>query len=138
MSVAQNKALVQRYNKEVIESGNMNLLKQILTTDFTNHSALQGMSSGIDGMIYFFTGILHAAFSDIKVDIQDMIAEGDKVTTRKVITGTHQGALMGIPATGRQVAIKVIDILTVENGRIKEHWGENNFGSVIQGLGTPG
>jgi predicted SnoaL-like aldol condensation-catalyzing enzyme len=77
MNVAQNKALVVRYNKEVIETGDVELLKQLVTADFINHSALEGMSAGIDGLIYFFTGILHAAFTDLRVDIQDMIAEGD-------------------------------------------------------------
>ena len=134
MSIAQNKAVVVPYNKEVIETGNMDLLKEMVTPDFTNHSALEGMSAGIDGLIYFFTGILHTAFTGLKVDVQDMIAEGDKVTTRKVITGTHQGTLMGIPATGKQVTIKVIDILTIDNGKIKEHWGENNFAAVMQSL----
>jgi predicted ester cyclase len=134
MSIEQNKSLVVRYNKEVIETGNLELLKELATPDFINHSALEGMSAGIDGLIYFFTGILHTAFPGLKVNILDMIAEGDKVTTRKSITGTHHGAIFGIPATGRQVEIKVIDILTIENSKIKEHWGENNFASVIQSL----
>lgn len=134
MSIVQNKSVVEQYNKKVIEAGNMELLQQMVTPDFTNHSALPGMSRGIDGLIYFFTSILHPAFPGLKVEIQDMIAEGNKVTTRKVITGTHNGPLMGMPATGRPVTIKVIDILTIENGKIKEHWGENNFAAVIQSL----
>ncbi len=134
MGTAQNKLIVEKYNKEVIEPGNIELLKEILTEDFINHSALPGMPSGIDGMIYFFAEVLHKAFAEITVEIKEMIAEGDKVTTRKEIKGTHQGPLLGIPATGKKVVIKVIDILTIENGKVKEHWGENNFASVIQTL----
>ncbi|MDR3679516.1 MAG: ester cyclase [Flavipsychrobacter sp.] len=134
MSLAQNKSLVVKYNKEVIETDNMVLLQEMVATDFINHSALEGMSPGIDGLIYFFTDIMHSAFSSLKVDVQDMIAEDNKVTTRKVITGIHQKPLFGIPATGKQVTIKVIDILTIENNKIKEHWGENNFAAVIQSL----
>ncbi|WP_207534494.1 ester cyclase [Desertivirga arenae] len=56
-----------------------------------------------------------------------MLAEGDKVVSRKEISATHTGELMGIPATGKTITLKVIDILALENGKICDHWGENNF-----------
>ncbi|TDW48825.1 putative ester cyclase [Flavobacterium sp. 270] len=134
MKTEENKALLVKYNKEVIENGDMNFFREIATSDFLNHSAPEGMPSSIDGVIYFFTNILHAAFSEIKVEVLDMIAEGDKVVTRKLISGTHTGDLFGIAPTGKNVEIKVIDIFTVYDGKLKEHWGENNFGEVIQSL----
>lgn len=134
MSVEQNKSLVLKYNKEVIENCNMEIFKEITTPDFINHSAAEGIAGDREGMIHFFSGILHQAFPGLKVNILDSIAEGDKVTTRKIITGTHQGMLLGIPATGKNVRISIIDILTIENGKVKEHWGENNFLAVIQSL----
>ena len=66
--------------------------------------------------------------------LHEMIAEANKVTTRKTISGMHSSELFGIPATGKKVAITVIDILTIDNGKIIEHWGENNFGAVMQSL----
>lgn len=134
MSITENKSIVVQYNKEVIEGGNMELLKDMVSTNFVNHSAIPGMPEGVDGLIYFFTNILHSAFAELQITIHDMIAEGDKVTTRKEITGTHQSALMGIPATGKSVTIKIIDILAIKNGKITDHWGENNFTSVLQNL----
>ncbi|MDI6838648.1 MAG: ester cyclase, partial [Rhizobiaceae bacterium] len=62
------------------------------------------------------------------------IAEGDKVTTRKTISGVHSGTLMGIPATGRDVAISVIDIVRVEDGRYAEHRGLNTLSNVLAAL----
>ena len=66
--------------------------------------------------------------------IHDQIAEGDKVTTRKTITGTHEGALLGIAPTHKQIAIDVIDIVRIENGQYAEHWGINTLSSVIASL----
>ena len=134
MNTEANKALVTRYNKEVIEGGNMEVLKQITSPQFINHSGAPGMPEDLEGMIFFFTGILHGAFSDVKVESKEMLAEGDKVATRKEIHGIHTNELMGIPATGKTIIIKVIDILTVYDGLITEHWGENNFSAVVQGL----
>jgi predicted ester cyclase len=132
MSIDQNKALLVSYNNEVIEKGNMDFFRQIAAPDFLNHSAPKGMPASIDGIIYFFTDILHAAFTDIQVEVLDMIAENDKVATRKIITGTHTGALFGIAPTGKKITIKVIDVFTVSGGKLKEHWGENNFGAVVE------
>jgi len=134
MSTEQNKALVVTYNKEVIEKGNMDVLKEIAVAGFVNHSAGAGMPSGLDGMEYFFTNILHAAFTNITVSVEDMVADDHKVATRKVISGTHTGELMDIAPTGKKVTINVIDILTISNGKITEHWGQNNFTEVIQSL----
>lgn len=99
MSIQKNKELINRYNTEVIEDGNMETFKAISSTEFINHSAVEGMDPGQQGMIYFFSQLLHPAFPDLKVEILDMIAEENKVTTRKRITATHQGNLMGIEAT---------------------------------------
>ncbi|MBS7562910.1 ester cyclase [Mucilaginibacter sp. Bleaf8] len=134
MSTEANKSLITRYNKEVIEGGNMELLKEMVSPDFVNHSGVPGMPEGVDGLIYFFTGILHGAFSDIKVEIKDMFAEDNKVATRKEITAIHTMELMGIPASQKHVIIKVIDILAVNDGKITDHWGENNFFTVLQSL----
>lgn len=134
MSTEQNKSLVVQYNKEVIEKGNMKILREIAAQDFINYSAPEGMPSGLDGMEYFFTNILHTAFSDIEVSIEDMIADEHKVATRKVIYGTHSGKLMDIAPTGKKVAINVIDILAISNGKITGHWGQNNFSEMVQSL----
>lgn len=134
MNTETNKVIVTRYNKEVIQGCDMELLKSLISPDFVNHSAAPGMPEGVDGLVYFFKEILHQAFSDITVDIKEMLADGDKVVTRKEITGTHTGTLMGIPATGQTVTLKVIDILAIREGKISDHWGENNFIGVLQGL----
>lgn len=134
MSTEQNKELVKRYNHEVIQGGNMEVLRQLAAPDFINHSAPEVMDAGIEGMVYFFSSILHAAFSKLIVTVHDMVAEDNRVVTRKTISGVHTGSLMGIEPTGKPINITVIDIITVDNGRLLSHWGENNFAAVVQSL----
>ena len=129
-----NKEVVRRFNVECIQNGNEAEFHALMAPDLVNHSAPPGMSSGAEGMWNTFQNILRPSLSEMKVTIHDQIAEGDKVTTRKTISGVHSGTLMGIPATGHNVAISVIDIVRVENGRYAEHWGLNTLSSVLTAL----
>jgi predicted ester cyclase len=128
-----NKLIVQRFNKEVIERGNLDSFNELMDSKFINHSAPAGMN-GSDSMWNTFTKILQPAFPDLKVEIYDQIAEGDKVTTRKAITGTHLGELMEIQPTAKKIRIDVIDIVRIQDGKYREHWGINNFQSVVDEL----
>jgi predicted ester cyclase len=85
-------------------------------------------------MLHTFNRVLRPAFPDLRVEIHDQIAEGDKVTTRKTVHGTHQGELMGIAPTNKRISIEVIDIVRLENGRYVEHWGVNTLPSVLVSL----
>ena len=130
----QNKAIVVRFNKEVIEQGNIETFYSLVAEDFINQTAPPGAPNGRDSMINFFTQILRPAFPDLQAIIYDQIAEGDKVTTRKAFQGTHSGELMGIPATNKKVVIEVIDIIRLRDGKYIEHWGINNMQSVMAEL----
>jgi len=82
-------------------------------------------------MLFTFQRVLRPAFPDLKVEIHDQVSEGDKVTTRKTLRGTHRGELLGIAATDEAVTIDVIDIVRLEDGRYAEHWGVTTLGSVL-------
>lgn len=132
-----NKAAVRRFNEAVIERGEEAAFRELVRADLINRSAPAGSPAGPEGMLSFFNQVLRPAFPDLRVEIHDQIAEGDKVTTRKTIRGTHRGALFGIPATGRAVAIEVIDIVRLVEGRYAEHWGAHDLDSVVTSLATP-
>lgn len=123
MPAYENKEIVRRFNTEVIEQGNAKAFEALMAADFVNHSAPSGAPTGPQGMWNTFQNLLRPALSDLKVTIHDQIAEGDRVTTRKTNSGIHSGTLLGIPATGKQIAIQVIDIVRVEDGKYAEHWG---------------
>ncbi|WP_342088108.1 ester cyclase [Dyadobacter sp. OTU695] len=129
-----NKAVVRRFNQEVIGEGNLESFKELMHEQFVNRSAPDGMSNGADGMLYFFNEILRPAMPDVHVTIHQQVAQGDLVTTRKTISGTHTGTLLGIPATGRVVNIDVIDIVRVKDGKYFEHWGITSLPEVLSQL----
>lgn len=80
--------------------------------------------------------VLHRAFPDINVHIEDVIAEGDKVVTRNTVTGTHQGEYMGIAPTGRSITYKEILIARFAEGRIAETWAVVDVLSQMRQLGV--
>jgi predicted ester cyclase len=129
----KNKHIVMRFNKEVIELGNIASFNELIDKDFVNRTAPPD-SNGPQGMLHIFNKVLRPAFPDLKVEIYDQVAEGDKVTTRKAILGTHSGDLMGISPTGKKVRIDVIDIVRIRHGRYFEHWNITSLPSVIAEL----
>jgi len=80
--------------------------------------------------------MLHRAYPDLHVAVEDLIAEGDKVVGRQVVTGTHQGEHMGIPPTGKAVTYNEIFILRFVNGRIAETWGVVDVLAQMRQLGV--
>ncbi len=130
----RNKAVVTRFNRDVIERGSESAFRELMDPSFVNRTAPAGLSPGPDGMWHMLTNVLRRALPDLRVDIHDQIAEGDLVTTRKTLRGTHQGELMGIAPTGNVVAIEVIDIVRVRGGKYVEHWGINTLPSVLAQL----
>lgn len=123
MTPEQNKTLVRRMNKEYIEGRDESVAYELLADDFVNRTAPADSPRGPQAIIWFFDNMMRPAFPDIKVTIHDQVAEGDLVTTRKSFHATHKGPFFGAPATNKQVVIDVIDIVRLENGKFKEHWG---------------
>jgi len=132
-----NKEIVRRFNKEVIEQGNLDAFTQLMDDDFINRTA-PNTANGADGMWNTFSNILRPAFPDLTVEIYEQIAEGDKVVTRKAITGTHKGILFDISPTGKKIKIDVIDIVRIKDGKYMEHWGINTLQTVLSELKKKG
>jgi predicted ester cyclase len=133
-TMESNKRVVARFNREVIGQGSRQAFAELVAEDVVNHAAPPGAPNGAQSMVLFILEILRKGFPDIQVEILDQIAEGDRVTTRKVLRGRHTGEFMGIPPTGKHVAIKVIDIIRLRDGKYAEHWGLSNLMEVMQEL----
>ena len=132
----ENKEVVRRFNIEVIQNGSEAAFLALMSPDFINHAAPPGMPQGPESMWNTFEKVLRPALSNLKVVIHEQIAEADKVTTRKTISVIHSGTLLGVPATGRELTISVIDIVRIEGGRYAEQWGLNTLSNVIATLST--
>ena len=117
----QPKDVVRRFVDEYQTAADERAFDELLHPDVVDHSRPPGIAPGSEGVRQQFDA-LRAAFPDLRATILDQIAEGDKVVTRKVFTGTHGGAFQGVEPTGREVQIHVIDIVRVAGGRIVEHW----------------
>jgi predicted ester cyclase len=78
----------------------------------------------------------HQSFPDFAIQLDDLIAEGDKVFVGATMTGTHEGEFMGIPATGKQISEPIADLLRVRDGKAVEHWGVTDSGAMMQQLGA--
>lgn len=136
----ENKALVRRSFEEVWNDKNLDALDEIVAADAVDHSRPPGFPQGVEGSKAFI-GMYLSAFPDTKMTIEDMIAAGDKVITRWVATGTHDGELMGIPPTGKHVTVTGMGIDRISGGKIVESWGEFDALGMMQQLGvvpTPG
>jgi predicted ester cyclase len=129
----QNKAIVTRFNKAYIEGGDIQVCHDIIDASFINHTALPGMSPGLDGILATID-MFRKAFPDLTVTIHDQMAEGDKVVTRKTFYATHGGPFMGIAATGRKITIDTIDIIRLRDGKYIEHWAVRDMLNVMQQL----
>ena len=116
-----NKALIRQFVEEVQNQHNIDAFEKFFAPSFINYDIIAGLPDTREGSKQLHR-MLFAAFPDLKMTIHDQAAEGDKVWTRKTGSGTHQGELFGIPATGKQVAWNIIDIMTVRNGQVTEHW----------------
>jgi predicted ester cyclase len=128
----ENKAIVLRFNKEVIEQGSLESFNELVAGDVINHAAPEGTPNGRESMRHFLLHVLRPGFSDLKVEILDQIAEGDRVTTRKVIYGTHTGEFMGLPPSHKKVVIHVIDIIRLHGDKYAEHWGMSNLSDIAR------
>ncbi|EMJ87131.1 ester cyclase [Leptospira meyeri] len=129
----KNKHIVKRFNEEVIQNCNEVTFRELMHVDFINRSAPEHANDS-NAMWNTFSSVLKPAFPDLTVEIFDQVAEGDKVTTRKAITGTHKGVLMGIAPTQQKIRIDVIDIVRLQDGKYIEHWGINTLQTVLTDL----
>jgi predicted ester cyclase len=134
MDIDSLRNVVRRFNTEVIQEGRRRSFDELMAADFINRSAPHGAPDGPESMWNTFENILRPALSDLRVEIHEQLCEGEKVTTRKTISGQHTGSLLGIAPTGRLVSIDVIDIVRVRDAQYVEHWGINTLGAVLAQL----
>jgi steroid delta-isomerase-like uncharacterized protein len=134
MGAATNKEIVRRLGVEPWE-GNVGVIDELVTSDYVGHDPSQPDLHGPDGVKGFITTYL-SAFPDGRITIDEQLAEGDLVASRWTGRGTHQGDLMGIPPTGKQVTVSGITISRVKNGKVVEEWSNWDTLGLLQQLGA--
>ena len=136
MSAEENKAVVRRMLDELFNKGNLDFAAEIIAPDFVEHDP--NMPEELHGPEEFkgYVATYRSAFSDIHIAVEDQVAEGDKVATRWMGTGTHDGELMGMAPTGRPVRVAGMDVSRITGGKIAESWSSYDMMGMMQQLGA--
>ncbi|MHC4519796.1 MAG: ester cyclase, partial [Planctomycetota bacterium] len=130
-----NKVLVQRMIDEVMNQQNLAVVDELFAADYLMHDPAWPMEvKGPEGFKEWAGAMLDPYFSDSRITIEDMIAEGDKVAVRWTWSGTHTGEFMGIPPTGRQTTVAGISIHRFADGKFVESWVNYDALGMMQQL----
>jgi len=132
----RNKANFRKLLDDVINTGNLDGADQLLTIDRPDYQQFglpPDLTKGYDGFKRVI-GMFRAAFPDLRFASEFMIAEGDLVLSYNTIEGTHRGAFMGLPATGKRFKATAADICRFDaDGKISAHWGVfDTFAMMVQ------
>ena len=137
MFAEDNKRIVRRFVEEMLSGHNLAVADQLFTADFIDHDAddPDGHLSGVEGA-RAEVGAFLAAFPDMRVTVDDLIAEGEKVVLRGTLRGTHGGDLQGLPPTGKQVTIWAWQTYRLSGGKIAEAWLHVDRLGLLQQVGA--
>ena len=126
MSASESqKQLVCRLLDEVFNGSDLEIVDELVHSDFFDHEAPASRANGPAGFKATVRQ-LHQAFAGFRVEPRDLIAEGDRVAVRATTSGRQVGELNGFPATGSEWAAQAIHIFRVTNGQVIEHWASHH------------
>jgi steroid delta-isomerase-like uncharacterized protein len=134
MATDEYKALLQRWI-DVWHAGDLAAVDEFVTPDYVRHDPNVSEVCGPDAEKQLIA-MYRAAFPDLRFAVEDMVAEGDKVVTRLTARGTHRGELLGIPPTGRAIAISAMEIYRFDGDKIAEQWVVGDVLGLLQQLGA--
>jgi steroid delta-isomerase-like uncharacterized protein len=122
---------------DAVNAGDMDAAMALVAEDFVDHEEFPGIPPTRDGVRQFFE-MSREAFPDLRMDVDDILVDGDKVAVRMHMSGTHKGDFMGMPASGRRFSIAGIDVLRVVDDKAVEHWGVMDTMAMAQQLAPEG
>ena len=121
---------------DLINTGDIDGFGRQVADDFVEHDGAPGFPPTKAGVVQYFK-IMLAAFPDMRMTVEDVITSGDKAVARLRVSGTHKAEFMGMPATGKSVAVNLIDITRFsDDGLAREHWGVVDQLALMQQLGV--
>jgi len=134
-ALEQARMVTRRLFEEVFNGGRLDAIDELVAPDALDHEVLPIATGEMRTDLRTWLAALRQAFPDYHVDLEDVIAEGDRVVVRERITGTNTGPLLGMPATGRPICVEAIDILRIADGVVIEHWGIADSTTMVRQLG---
>lgn len=132
-----NKAIFADF-QDAVNSGDLDAvldaIDEVAAPDLIFHAPVPMGGSGAEALKQVWTGLFRA-YPDIHVEMEDLIAAGDKVIARNTVTGTNTGSFVGQPPTGKHVTYNEIFIIRFANGRMAEIWGVVDVYAQLTQLG---
>ena len=126
----ENKQLVRRYYQECL--GDLSGIGSIVADDYVDHQFPPGLPPGPVGVRQFFQDILGSIFSDMRIDIDLLLAEGDRVDCHLVLHAKHTGEFAGIAPQGRTIRCPAISTFRIANGKLAEGWEIFDSGDLLK------
>jgi predicted ester cyclase len=127
-----NKRIARRLLEELFEHGNLDAADELVHRDFVNHEAPPDNPQGPEGLKETVSW-LRGLWGPMRAEIEDEIAEDDKVATRVTMHGRHLGEFLGKPPTGKEFAVEHIHIWRIADGQVIEHWSvRDDLGQALQ------
>ena len=121
---------------EAVNGGTLDRFHEIFAPNVKDHDPAPDQGSGPEGFITFFTSF-RTAFPDLKIAVEQMVADEDNVAIAYTVTGTHQGPFQGIPATGKKIKARGVQIAKFNSdAKIVERWGSSDEAGILQQLGV--
>ena len=131
MSLEENKTIIRRLF-EAVNNQDLSKLDELIAPDYLRHARQLEGPEDLKGALT----TMYRGFPDLHVTIKDIIAEGDKVWVRIILTGTHTGEYHGIAPTGNKFTTDSADIWRIANGKIKEQWMVDDMLDLYKQLGA--
>ena len=114
-----NKQLYCDYIENVFNKRQPSVADRYVVVDFVEHNP--NLPQGLSGKKQFVASVL-AGFSDYHGEVEDVVAEGDKLVARVLWTGTQDGPFLGLPPSGNELRFSTADFFRVDQGKLAEHW----------------
>lgn len=133
MSAEDNKTIVRR-SLEEFNQGNLSVIDELFAPDFVYHDPANPTVHSRQDYKQWLTQF-RAAFPDVRISVEDMLAEGDKVAYRYTLRATQSGSWRGAPPTGKPISVTAIVIARLTGGKIAEGWQNADALGLVQQLG---
>lgn len=136
MAEKDNIAKLEQMGGECIAKKDLSVFGEIWADDCVDHDPAPGQGQGSAGLKQFWTDFL-AAFPDLSIEVDDMVATDDRLALAYRVSGTHKGAFMGIDPTGRSMEIRGLQLSRHDqDGKIVERWGSSDVLGIMQQIGA--
>lgn len=135
MSTEEHKAVIRHYIEEAWNKGNVGIIDELMAAQYARYMGVGAPPLNREGQKQRILGF-RRAFPDLRLEVEDMVADDEKVSFRLVLRGTHQGEFLRVPPTGKIIQVGAVDIARFAGGKIVEQWGQTDLLGLMQQIGA--